>query len=75
MAHADFLLEQTWRWFPDETVFIVVVDPGVGTDRRPPPVRVAERMFVGPDNVLTSAIEAAGRRSAPHRRRASTSAP
>jgi S-adenosylmethionine hydrolase len=55
---ADFLLEQTWRWYPDETVFIVVVDPGVGTSRRPIAVRAAERMFVGPDNgVLTSAIE------------------
>ena len=57
-ARADFLLEQTWRWFPDETVFIVVVDPGVGTERRPIAVRTGERMFVGPDNgVLTSAIE------------------
>lgn len=58
VARGDFLLEQTWRWFPDETVFLVVVDPGVGTERRPIAVRAAERMFVGPDNgVLTSAIE------------------
>ena len=58
VGRADFLLEQTWRWYPDETVFIVVVDPGVGTTRRPIAVRAAERMFVGPDNgVLTSAIE------------------
>jgi len=58
LAHADFLLEQTWRWYPTESVFVVVVDPGVGTGRRPIAVRAAERMFIGPDNgVLTSAIE------------------
>jgi S-adenosylmethionine hydrolase len=58
IAHADFLLEQTWRWYPAETVFVVVVDPGVGTARRAIAVRAAERMFVGPDNgVLTSALE------------------
>jgi S-adenosylmethionine hydrolase len=59
VGYADFLLEQTWRWYPPESVFVVIVDPGVGTQRRPIAVRVAERMFVGPDNgVLTSAIEA-----------------
>jgi S-adenosylmethionine hydrolase len=58
VGYADFLLEQTWRWYPPESVFVVIVDPGVGTERRPIAVRVAERMFVGPDNgVLTSAIE------------------
>jgi len=58
IAHADFLLEQTWRWFPTESVFVAVVDPGVGTERRAIAVRAAERMFVGPDNgVLTSALE------------------
>lgn len=61
VAHADFLLEQTWRWFPPESVFVVIVDPGVGTGRRPIAVRAAERMFVGPDNgVLTSALEEPG---------------
>lgn len=58
LAYADFLLEQTWRWYPTESVFVVVVDPGVGTGRRSIAVRAAERMFVGPDNgVLTSALE------------------
>ncbi|HKA25035.1 MAG TPA: SAM-dependent chlorinase/fluorinase [Candidatus Eisenbacteria bacterium] len=61
VAHADFLLEQTWRWYPPESVFVVVVDPGVGTERRAIAVRAAERMFVAPDNgVLTSALEEPG---------------
>jgi S-adenosylmethionine hydrolase len=38
--------------FPAETVFLCVVDPGVGTARRPVVVRADERWFVGPDNGL-----------------------
>jgi len=59
--HAAFLLEQTWRWYPEGTVFLVVVDPGVGTARRALGVRAAERLFVGPDNgVLSPALEEPG---------------
>lgn len=43
-------LDAAWRWFPEGTVFVVVVDPGVGTARRPVVVRCEERLFVGPDN-------------------------
>jgi S-adenosylmethionine hydrolase len=58
VLHASFLLEQTWRLFPQDTVFVAIVDPGVGTARRPIAVRAVERMFVGPDNgVLTSPLE------------------
>jgi S-adenosylmethionine hydrolase len=45
-------LEAAWPWFPIGTVFLCVVDPGVGTARRPLVVRAAERLFVGPDNGL-----------------------
>ena len=38
--------------FPPESVFVCVVDPGVGSDRRPVMLRAAERWFVGPDNGL-----------------------
>lgn len=56
-----FVLENAWRWFPSGSVFLVVVDPGVGTKRRPLAVRAEERFFVGPDNgVLTPAIAVAG---------------
>lgn len=37
---------------PPETVFLAVVDPGVGGDRRPLCLRSAGRLFVGPDNGL-----------------------
>ncbi len=37
-------------YFPPETAFVVVVDPGVGTARRALAVRASDRWFVGPDN-------------------------
>jgi S-adenosylmethionine hydrolase len=44
------VVEEARRWFPPGTVFVVVVDPGVGTDRRPLAARAGGRYFVGPDN-------------------------
>ncbi|AWK87850.1 SAM hydrolase/SAM-dependent halogenase family protein [Azospirillum thermophilum] len=38
--------------FPAGSVFVAVVDPGVGTDRRPLVVEADGRRFVGPDNGL-----------------------
>ena len=43
-------LSQSWSRFPKGTVHVVVVDPGVGSDRR---ILLAERdghIFLGPDN-------------------------
>lgn len=45
-------LDAAWPYFPEGTVFVCVVDPGVGTSRRPIVVRAAGRLFVGPDNGL-----------------------
>lgn len=45
-------LDAAWPWFPEGTVFVCVVDPGVGTRRRPIVARAAGRLFVGPDNGL-----------------------
>lgn len=45
-------LDASWRWFPPGTIYVCVVDPGVGTSRRPVVVRCRDRLFVGPDNGL-----------------------
>jgi S-adenosyl-L-methionine hydrolase (adenosine-forming) len=37
-------------YFPQKTVFLSVVDPGVGTSRRPILVQTGEFLYVGPDN-------------------------
>lgn len=42
--------------FPARSVHVVVVDPGVGTDRRPIMVSSLEQYFVGPDNGVFSLL-------------------
>jgi hypothetical protein len=52
-----FLLEVSWRHFPAGSVFIAVVDPGVGTERALLAIEAEGRTFVGPDNgLLTGAL-------------------
>lgn len=46
------LLHQAAPYCPEDTVFLAVVDPGVGSSRRPICLRVAGRTLVGPDNGL-----------------------
>ncbi|MGH2515300.1 MAG: SAM hydrolase/SAM-dependent halogenase family protein, partial [Ktedonobacterales bacterium] len=56
-VHAGaWVLHTSWRAFPLGSVFLCVVDPGVGTSRRPIAVRAGGRLFVGPDNGLFSYI-------------------
>jgi S-adenosyl-L-methionine hydrolase (adenosine-forming) len=58
-----------WRaypFFPDGTVHVIVVDPGVGTARRPIAARLGTQYFVGPDNgILTPIIEDAEAKGGP----------
>ncbi|HTY56292.1 MAG TPA: SAM-dependent chlorinase/fluorinase [Candidatus Binataceae bacterium] len=60
------LLRESWRYFPKRTIFVAVVDPGVGTSRRPIAIETSSgARFVGPDNgVLWLAAEQAGYRRA-----------
>jgi hypothetical protein len=59
VAEGAFTLSQTWRCFPGGTVHLVVVDPGVGSARRPILVEAAGHHFVAPDNgVLTMLYDA-----------------
>jgi S-adenosylmethionine hydrolase len=50
VADAAFWLGQSFRWFPAGTVHVVVVDPGVGSERAGVVVRAHGHYFVGPDN-------------------------
>jgi hypothetical protein len=62
IAAGALVLAQSWRYFPARTIFLGVVDPGVGTSRRPIAVESkAGARFIGPDNgLLCSAAEQAG---------------
>ncbi len=52
VMEAAFVLREAIQYFPSETVHLVVVDPGVGTDRRAVALRHHGHWFVGPDNGL-----------------------
>ncbi len=43
-------------YFPKGSVHVVVVDPGVGTARRPVAARIGEWYYVGPDNGTTTGL-------------------
>lgn len=58
---AAFTLARYARWYPPETVHVVVVDPGVGTERRALAAAADSRLYVAPDNgVLTRVLKSAG---------------
>ncbi|HXA95667.1 MAG TPA: SAM-dependent chlorinase/fluorinase, partial [Candidatus Dormibacteraeota bacterium] len=53
-------------FFPEGTVHLAVVDPGVGSARRPVALRVGGHYLVGPDNGLfTFALDSGRARSRP----------
>jgi S-adenosyl-L-methionine hydrolase (adenosine-forming) len=47
---AYFLLQNSYRYFPKGTIFVVVVDPGVGTERSIIGVETTDFTFLAPDN-------------------------
>lgn len=56
VRRAAITLWQALPYFPKNTVFLCVVDPGVGTSRRALLVRSSGYSFVGPDNGLFSFV-------------------
>jgi S-adenosylmethionine hydrolase len=48
----QWLLRASVRYFPPASVILAVIDPGVGTSRRPLAMLSGGRFFVGPDNGL-----------------------
>jgi S-adenosylmethionine hydrolase len=58
---ARLALARAWQRFPEGTVHVVVVDPGVGTARAALAVESNKRFLLGPDNgVLSPALIAGG---------------
>jgi S-adenosyl-L-methionine hydrolase (adenosine-forming) len=52
ISQGAHVLQQSCSFFPSGTIHVAVVDPGVGTSRRPMAVMSGNRFFVGPDNGL-----------------------
>ncbi|MFP5238210.1 MAG: S-adenosyl-l-methionine hydroxide adenosyltransferase family protein, partial [Acidobacteriota bacterium] len=60
MLQAGFILRASCGHFPPGTVFVNVVDPGVGGARRIVILEALDRFFLAPDNgLLTMILEAA----------------
>ena len=56
IAQAAFVFSTAYQFFPERTIHVVVVDPGVGTDRRAVILRTPLADFVAPDNGVLSYI-------------------
>ena len=58
IPEAALIFLRSAKYFPDGTIHVVVVDPGVGTSRRPMAARLGSQYYVGPDNgTLTMLLE------------------
>lgn len=55
---AAWILSTAYRYFPADTVFVCVIDPGVGSSRGAIAVAAGNWFFVGPDNGLFSYVYA-----------------
>jgi S-adenosylmethionine hydrolase len=56
VLQAAFVLRQVLPCFPAETIFVAVVDPGVGTSRRILAARYNDRIILAPDNGLLTLV-------------------
>ena len=55
---ASFILSASFRYFPPQTIFLVVVDPGVGSARKILLAKTKDYYFIAPDNgILTLVLE------------------
>ncbi|MGZ4818424.1 MAG: SAM hydrolase/SAM-dependent halogenase family protein, partial [Terriglobales bacterium] len=49
-------IAQSYSYYPKDTIHVVVVDPGVGTSRRPILVNAGGHYFIAPDNGVLSLV-------------------
>lgn len=50
IASCAYVLTSMFEYFVRDSIHVAVVDPGVGTDRRPIAIETSSGVFVGPDN-------------------------
>jgi len=63
IKEASFVLKESYMYFPKKTIFLIVVDPGVGSQRRPILVDAQDRYFICPDNGVVSGVLTEGFRA------------
>ena len=58
IREAAFIFARSVPYFPKRSIHLVVVDPGVGTHRRPMAAQLGDWYYVGPDNgIITGLLE------------------
>lgn len=70
IPEAGFTLGQSFRYFPKGAIHVVVIDPGVGSDRRALAVEALGQRFIGPDNGVFSMLFREAASAAPGKKRA-----
>jgi len=58
VREAAYTLYAAYTYFPRGAIHVVVVDPGVGSERRPIALRTPQATFVAPDNGVLSYVVA-----------------
>lgn len=67
LSQAAYLIKSCYRYFPERTVHVVVVDPGVGSDRSIIALKMKNHIFLAPDNgVLRPLMDEGGIESIIH---------
>ncbi len=61
VLEAAWFLRGVVDYWPEGTIFVCVVDPGVGTSRKIVAVEIAGKIFLAPDNGLLTFVIAGGR--------------
>jgi len=56
IREAAYIIARSVPYFPKGSIHMVVVDPGVGTKRRPMAARIGDWFYVGPDNGTISGL-------------------
>ncbi len=56
VTEAAFVIAEAWPYFPKGTIHVVVVDPGVGSSRRPVLAEAGGHFFIAPDNGVLSLV-------------------
>ena len=56
IAQGAILLHNAYSYFPKGTIHVAVVDPGVGSERKPILVKTNSSFFIGPDNGIFGLI-------------------
>lgn len=56
VTEGAYMLQACYRAFPEGTIHLAVVDPGVGSNRRPILAKTSRYYFVAPDNGILSPI-------------------